>query len=152
MDCRILADTMIQIVEKIFDATAKGVKVALPRSTMLHCMPDPTGLLRPGQVHLNFSQPLKAEDRIYTVLHGFSGLVARLPALGAADIQRVNFVFKPELAHLTDVVIFPVRGPRPLASKLQVRSSDAKEKHCLADCDRAATTMETRCGCAGSPH
>lgn len=45
-------------------------------------------------------------------------LVARSPAHFVSDIQRVKTVCKPELADLTDVVVFPRKGNVPLVEKL----------------------------------
>lgn len=46
-------------------------------------------------------------------------LVARHHTLRRSDIQKVHAVYKEELSHLTDIVVFSSQGRFPLAGKLQ---------------------------------
>jgi hypothetical protein len=46
-------------------------------------------------------------------------LVARHPSLRCSDMQKVRAVYKEELSHLTNVVVFLSKGSVPLAQKLQ---------------------------------
>ncbi|KAK5020087.1 hypothetical protein LTR60_000845, partial [Cryomyces antarcticus] len=57
--------------------------------------------------------------KFYNVLQGREILIARHPTLRRSDIQKVRAVFKEELSHLIDVVVFPNTGNFPLAGKLQ---------------------------------
>lgn len=45
-------------------------------------------------------------------------LVARYPMHRPSDVQKVRAVYRPELASIQDVVVFPSRGGFPLAEKL----------------------------------
>ena len=88
-------------------------------STSVWCVPDPYGILEDGEVQLNFSEPWICQDgRPLTTLWGLDCLVYRSPGYLPSDAQRVKGVFHPELAHLLNVAIFPVKGRLPLASKL----------------------------------
>jgi hypothetical protein len=81
---------------------------------------DPAGCLKPGEVHVNFSASFRDPvTKVQFQRLNMDGLVARNPAMAAWDIQRVRFVCRPELEHLTDLVVFPSVGTRPLSSKLQ---------------------------------
>ena len=42
-----------------------------------------------------------------------------MAACRRSDIQKLRAIAHPKLAHLTDVIVFPVRGEYPLAGKLQ---------------------------------
>ena len=44
--------------------------------------------------------------------------MSRNPIIHNSHIQKVRFVHSEALAHFKDVVVFPSRGPRPLAGKL----------------------------------
>ncbi|KZZ92303.1 RNA-dependent RNA polymerase [Ascosphaera apis ARSEF 7405] len=86
-------------------------------STYAFCIADPYGVLEPGEVHLGFSRAW--EDGFFgTELDDIDVLVARLPAHVPTDIQKRRAVYKRELAHLKDVMVFPTTGDIPLASEL----------------------------------
>jgi hypothetical protein len=46
-------------------------------------------------------------------------VVTRHPALRGSDVQKVRAVFKPQLEHLYDVIVFPSKGIFPLAERMQ---------------------------------
>ncbi|KAK5708554.1 hypothetical protein LTR17_020587 [Elasticomyces elasticus] len=115
-----LKKQVLDAAEHVFNSKAKRFKVRLSKSTSLLGVPDMTGTLKPGEVHIMLSQPLKdkVSGEIWSSLHGLDILIARNASLRNADIQKIRCVYKPELAHLRDVVVFSIHGPRPLASKL----------------------------------
>ncbi|KJX92467.1 RNA polymerase-like protein [Zymoseptoria brevis] len=122
--CPYLARDVIDLVKYTFDLKQRNFKIRLGRSTTLMGIADPKGCLEPGEVHVNFSAPFidpvtKEQFQNLSSPEVKYGLVARNPAMAAWDIQRIRFVYKPELKHLTDLAVFSSRGPRPLASKLQ---------------------------------
>jgi hypothetical protein len=82
---------------------------------------DPVGVLRPGEVHIQFSTPFADEftGSSYRNLNGLEVLLSRQPACRRSDIQKVRAVSVPELSHLVDVIVFPIQGEYPLAGKLQ---------------------------------
>lgn len=89
----------------------------MPRSTFVYGIADPYGCLGPSEIHFVSSNIFPEE--MSPILHDVEVLVARHPALRRSDIQKVKAVFRQELRHLTDVVVFPTRGSMALASKLQ---------------------------------
>jgi len=96
------------------------LKVPLSKSTNVYGIADPCGVLAPGEVHMEFSSLF--EDKLtgsrFRALEG-DILVARQPACRRSDIQRVHAVYRKELSHLVDVVVFPAKGKFPLAGRLQ---------------------------------
>ncbi|KAF2642160.1 hypothetical protein P280DRAFT_449672 [Massarina eburnea CBS 473.64] len=97
------------------------LKVPLGKATFLYGIADPLGVLKPGEVHVDFSSPFVDEitGSTYRALNNIDLLVARQPACRRSDIQKVRAVKKSELAHLVDVVVFPSRGEYPMAGRLQ---------------------------------
>ncbi|KAK3716992.1 hypothetical protein LTR37_006047 [Vermiconidia calcicola] len=114
-----LSKLVLDLAKTIFERKMKYIQVRLPRSTMPFGIADPTGTLKPGEIHLAFSSPFRIEGTEWSI-NRLTGevLVARNPAARSSDIQKIKAVFRPELAHILDVVVFPARGPRPLADKL----------------------------------
>lgn len=103
---------LVQMKEKL--------KIRLGKSTTVFGIADPTGCLQPGEMHMAFSKTF-SDDKSGEAWSHLKGevLVARHPTLRQSDIQKVRAVYKEELSHLTDVVVFPSQGRFPLAGKLQ---------------------------------
>lgn len=118
-NCRHVASTTKIILKQYLDEVRSSFKMPLRNSTMLFGIADPKKVLRPGEIHVGFSRPFKDAQQSRTNLRGLQALVFRSPSLGAPDIPRVRCVYKEQLSHLNDVVVFPSVGPRSLASKLQ---------------------------------
>ncbi|KAF2843536.1 hypothetical protein M501DRAFT_924191 [Patellaria atrata CBS 101060] len=116
-----LAADMISLVETHLTKLKQSLSLQVSRSTYTMGVADPLGVLQPGEIHLAFSKTFVDEvnQESYQFLKDVDVLVARHPALRRSDIQRVQAVYKIELAHLVDVVVFPSTGSFPLASKLQ---------------------------------
>ncbi|CAK1361982.1 putative RNA-dependent RNA polymerase SHL2 [Cercospora beticola] len=126
-----LAASVKLLAANYFQLKNKSFKIELPKSTTLwgiaepssHHMKgivDPSGSLKPGEVCVVFEEAFDAGlgNRV-TLLNDVNLLVARNPALGPSDIQKVRAVFKPHLAKYAGTIIFSARGKRPLANKLQ---------------------------------
>jgi hypothetical protein len=79
---------------------------------------DFTGTLEEGEVHLSFSTKFHVDGFSDTCLEEMDILVARNPAHFPSDIQRVRAVSKPKLRKLKDVIVFSMKGSRPLADLL----------------------------------
>lgn len=82
---------------------------------------DPLGVLKPGEIHVQFSSWFydEASDTRYLCLDDMDVLVARQPACRRSDLQKVRAISHPKLGHQLDVVVFPTKGQYPLAGKLQ---------------------------------
>ncbi|KAK5685052.1 hypothetical protein LTS10_003127 [Elasticomyces elasticus] len=111
---------VLDSAEHIFTLKAKRFKIRLSKSTSLLGIPDVTGKLRPGEVHLQFSRPWPdpVSGEMRSSLNGLDVTVARNPSMDGSDIQKLRGVSCTELAHLYDVMVFSIHGPRPQAGKL----------------------------------
>lgn len=94
--------------------------IEVPLSTYAFCIADPYGVLKPDEVHLGFSNNWQAGGFAFedNLLDGMDVLVGRLPAHLPSDIQRRHAVWKPELRHFKDVIVFSTQGNMPLAHML----------------------------------
>ena len=115
-----LKEILFQCISGFCQRLAEKADVIVGRSTYAFMIADPTGTLEEDEVHLAFSNSFHdpASDFDDTMLHDLNVLVARLPAHLPSDIQKVRAVFKPELKTYRDVIVFPSKGSRSLASKL----------------------------------
>lgn len=108
---RCLVDTLNRYVNECH--------VPVPLSTYAYCIADPYGVLEEDEVHFGFSSQWKDcpefEDAI---VDGVDILVGRNPAHCPWDIQRRKAVWKQDLRHFKDVIVFPTKGDTPLASLL----------------------------------
>jgi hypothetical protein len=117
---RYLAKCIEQVVKLwLFEVRSK-LKIHLGKSAMALGVADPTGCLKPGEIHMAFSETFRDEvsGEVWSHLRG-EVLVARHPSLRCSDMQKVKAVYKAELSHLTDVVVFHSRECVPLSHKLQ---------------------------------
>ncbi|KAF3039373.1 hypothetical protein E8E12_006968 [Didymella heteroderae] len=118
---QVLAKNVCRFINKLHLRQESKLKTPLGKATYLYGVADPLGILKPGEVHVQFSSSFVDEvtDEKYLSLKGHNLLVARQPAIRNSDIQKVRAVNYPELSHLVDLVVFPSVGPFPLAGKLQ---------------------------------
>ncbi|KAE8374230.1 RNA dependent RNA polymerase-domain-containing protein [Aspergillus bertholletiae] len=107
-----LIDLLNQYVEQLH--------IEVPLSTYAFCIADPYGVLKEDEVHFGFSSNWRDPQGQFedNILDGMDVLVARLPAHLPSDIQRRRAVWKPELRHFKDVIVFPTVGTTPLAHML----------------------------------
>ncbi|KAK2798086.1 hypothetical protein FQN51_007905 [Onygenales sp. PD_10] len=117
MELPYLTELFKGILKSYLDDLFDNVRITVMQSTFAYCIADPLGVLEPGEIHLGFSRVW--EDGVTgTELHETDVLVTRLPAHLASDIQKRKAVYKSELRHFKDVVIFPTTGDYPLAGML----------------------------------
>ncbi|KAK5116442.1 hypothetical protein LTR62_007990 [Meristemomyces frigidus] len=118
-NCRFLANQILDLGRLVLQPKAKHLRSTLNASTLLKGIPDPYGVLEPGEVFLGFSSPLSdpLTGQQWSQISG-DVLISRHPGMGSWDVQKARAVVHPELAHLHDVIVFSTRGRRPLASKL----------------------------------
>lgn len=99
------------------------MKITVPQSAYAFMTVDFSGVLEEGEVHLAFSRGSECDTTApngisRNELHGHDVLVARAPAHFPSDVQKVRAVFRPELGHLQDMVVFSRKGNTPLADLL----------------------------------
>ncbi|KAH7029191.1 RNA dependent RNA polymerase-domain-containing protein [Microdochium trichocladiopsis] len=103
--------------KQMCDKLRNDLKITIGKSTYAYMTVDFAGVLGPNEVHMCFSTFNDGENDRHD-LDGRDILVGRCPAHLPSDIQKVKAVFKPELRHLRDVIVFPQSGNAPLADKL----------------------------------
>jgi hypothetical protein len=114
-----IATRVTMVFRQIMQAISIKYKIEVPQSCTITCVPDPTGLLKPGEVSLQLSSRRtdeKTKVRVGQILGDV--LVTRNPCGLRSDIRKVKAVDCPALRMYTDVIIFPVVGERSLASEL----------------------------------
>ena len=116
-----LAECLRQFVTLQQISKEISLRTPLGKSTYLFGVADPIGVLKPGEIHVQFSTSFidKMTGHHYRHLNNMEVLVARQPACRRSDVQKAHAIVRPELDHLVDVVVFPSRGEYPLAGKLQ---------------------------------
>ncbi|OQV03568.1 hypothetical protein CLAIMM_08594 [Cladophialophora immunda] len=124
---RLLSDYMTDYMDKMW--------IQIPHSTAVFCAPDPLGVLAPGEVYLGSSSSIThpVTGLRENTLEGLELLVARNPAHLASDMQKCRAVYKHELRHYKNVILFPQRGTVPLASLLSGGDYDGDVVTCIWD-------------------
>ena len=117
-ELKFLRELVYKVAKRRQEKLQEKLKVQVPRSTYAYMVVDFSGLLQENEVHIGFSSRFLSDGESKTLLHGIPILVARAPAHFPSDIQKVKAVYKPELSHLTDVIVFPSQGNVPLADLL----------------------------------
>ncbi|KAK2469549.1 hypothetical protein H9L39_18820 [Fusarium oxysporum f. sp. albedinis] len=113
--------------------TKLHIKIAKSTSALMTI--DFQGALAPNEVQLCFSPAFDDGQQTLDDLGGFDVLVGRCPAHLPSDIQKVNAVFKPELRHFKNVIVFSSLGDEPLANKLSGGDYDGDEAWVCWDAD-----------------
>ncbi|KAK6713088.1 hypothetical protein SNK05_007542 [Fusarium graminearum] len=122
-------------MESQWKNTKEKMRIEISQSTWALMVVDFQGVLGPDEVQLCFSSPFNDGFEKRYDLEGFDVIVARCPAHLPSDIQKVKAVFKPELRHLKDVVVFPFIGQEPLAGKLSGGDYDGDKAWICWDSD-----------------
>ncbi len=103
---RLLSNVAASTVERL----GERARIPVDRSRWLLVVADPTACLKVGQAFVHPSslpQPLKGRV-----------IIARNPCHLPSDIQVVECVAEPRLAHIRDALVLPVNGPYPPAQLL----------------------------------
>lgn len=116
-----LARTLKRFVQQRQLWMEEKLRAPLGKATYLIGLADPLGVLKPGEVHVQFSKPFLDEygRNTYRNLAGEEVVIARQPACRRSDMQKMRAVSHTQLSHLVDVVVFSSRGMYPAAGKLQ---------------------------------
>lgn len=102
----------------LLDQYVNELHIEAPLSTYAFCIADPYVVLNPDEVHFGFSSNWQGDGFEDNLLDGMDVLVGRVPAYLPSDIQRRRAVWKPELRHFKDVIVFSTQGNMPLAHML----------------------------------
>lgn len=119
-DTPILHERVQGFLKRNIDRYLNKMQVRVPLSTSLFCIADPFGCLEPNEIHVGFSERWNDLENDFSEneLDGVEVLVGRSPALLPSDIQRRKAVFRDQLRHFKDVVVFSTKGDVPLADLL----------------------------------
>ena len=90
-------------------------RIMIPKSRLLFGVCDSMDVLREGECAVKVTMDGDGQPM---ALKGMEILVTRNPCLHPGDLQKFSVVDKPELSHLIDCIVFPVRGKRPSADMM----------------------------------
>jgi hypothetical protein len=116
--CSFLTDQIKAILGDHLSRHVERLHIKVPLSTYAFCIADPYKCLAPDEVHFGFSKNWDDLDFADIFLDGRDVLLARLPAHLPSDIQKRKAVWKKQLHHFKDVIVFPTTGNVPLADLL----------------------------------
>ncbi|KAJ5323313.1 RNA-directed RNA polymerase [Penicillium atrosanguineum] len=107
-------------LEYLLEQHVEELHIQVPLSTYAYCIADPYGVLQSDEVHFGLSTNWRDPNNEFldNMVTGRDVLVGRLPAHVPSDIQRRKAVWKNELRHFKDVIVFPTTGDVPLAHML----------------------------------
>ncbi|RAL12750.1 uncharacterized protein BO97DRAFT_477741 [Aspergillus homomorphus CBS 101889] len=109
-----------KVLKDVLERYEEELHIEVPLSTYAFCIADPYGILKEDEVHFGFSTNWRDGQGQFedTLLDGIDVLVGRLPAHLPSDIQRRRAVWRSELRHFKDVIVFPSVGDVALAHML----------------------------------
>ncbi|KAG2107049.1 RNA dependent RNA polymerase-domain-containing protein [Suillus discolor] len=107
------------VVTQVLDEYIEKFHIPVKESLEAYIIPDPYGVLEEGQIYFRSSE-LITDPESGTQMDIVTGsvLVWRNPTRLPSDVQKVTAVSHPKLANYFDVIVFPVKGERSLASYL----------------------------------
>ena len=115
-----LKDQILRLVKQELSklVNKKGVekcRIMIPQSRLLFGVCDSMNVLKEGECAVKVTMDGDGQPM---AIKGMEILVTRNPCLHPGDLQKFSVVEKPELSHLTDCIVFPVRGKRPSADMM----------------------------------
>ncbi|KAG1840300.1 RNA dependent RNA polymerase-domain-containing protein [Suillus subalutaceus] len=107
------------VVTQVLDDYIEKFHIPVKESLEAYIIPDPYGVLEEGEIHFRSSE-LITDPESGTQMDTVTGsvLVWRNPTRLPSDVQKVTAISHPKLANYFDVIVFPVKGERSLASYL----------------------------------
>ncbi len=93
---------------KLEEKKVDRMRVLIPFARTVFGVADPSGKLEYGECYF---RPV-VRNAARTLINGHV-VVARNPCYHAGDIRVLKVVDIPELAHLVDCIVFPIKGKRP---------------------------------------
>ncbi|KAJ7731214.1 RNA dependent RNA polymerase-domain-containing protein [Mycena metata] len=123
-----LSKKLHSFIKSTMEAFLTRYRIPLVTSLEAFIIPDPTGLLKEGEVFYKSSREPNGALRAQVV-------VGRYPMRESSDMQKVTAVDIPELAQYLDVLVTSIRGSRSLASLLAGGDTDGDEAIIIRDPD-----------------
>lgn len=84
-------------------------RIMIPKSRLLFGVCDSKDTLREGECFVQVT--LEGDGRAMTLANA-EVIVSRNPCLHPGDVRKFKAVFRSELQHLVDCIVFPTRGKR----------------------------------------
>lgn len=115
-NCELLYEIMTAFRRRVLRElmTRARIPIGLEDGCVVIGVLDEAKVLEPCEIFLQYSHPVTGE---IVVVQG-PVVVGRSPCLHAGDLQPLTAVYRPELRHLVDVVVFSQKGKRSLPSML----------------------------------
>ncbi|KAF4602055.1 hypothetical protein EYR40_005257 [Pleurotus pulmonarius] len=115
----VLKEKLEKVIKPAIKRHIQSYRIDVPMSLTAFIIPDPFGILQPGEVYFKAShQNLASPSGIDTDLILGDVLITRHPCKLPTDTQRWKAVNHPQLSHLVDVIILPILGSRRAADFL----------------------------------
>ncbi|KAI0829054.1 RNA dependent RNA polymerase-domain-containing protein [Trametes gibbosa] len=129
-----LYDKLKKITTDVIEDVIRDFHVTVPLSAEAFIVPDPFGVLKPGQIHFKSSENLKPalEDLHPNIVLG-EVLIYRNPNRLPSDVQKVTAIAHEALSDYTDVIVLPTQGPCSFASMLAGGDYDGDVCVCIYD-------------------
>eukprot|EP01103_Thecamoeba_quadrilineata_P016924 TRINITY_DN5823_c0_g1_i1.p1 TRINITY_DN5823_c0_g1~~TRINITY_DN5823_c0_g1_i1.p1 ORF type:complete len:1193 (-),score=162.72 TRINITY_DN5823_c0_g1_i1:244-3822(-) len=126
-----LRDQIERVQEEKLAYLKEKAKIPVKKSRRLFGVADPFGVLEEGQIYLQITlySPTSPGAVRTTESCTITGTVAlcRNPALHPGDVRLAKAVDIKELSHLQDVVVFSIKGSRPMQDMLSGGDLDGDE-------------------------
>ncbi|KAI8887759.1 RdRP-domain-containing protein [Backusella circina FSU 941] len=130
----VVASRITRIFQNVIQQITTKYRIEVAQSCTVTCIPDPTGTLESSEVFLQLSSRRKDEKTgIRSGIILGDVVVTRNPCGLKSDVQKVKAIDCPELRMYTDVIVFPIKGKRSLASKLSGGDYDGDIVFCCWD-------------------
>ncbi|KZT06039.1 uncharacterized protein LAESUDRAFT_680055 [Laetiporus sulphureus 93-53] len=109
--CRILAEKLREVTKKAVDAYVNKFHISVPMSCTAFVVPDPCGVLEPGQVHIksSYRNLTDRSGRPTEIVLG-EVLLTRHPCKVPTDVQKAVAVMHPQLFSYVDVIVVSTKG------------------------------------------
>ncbi|KAF9812816.1 hypothetical protein IEO21_05963 [Rhodonia placenta] len=108
--CPVLAAKLKEVVKRAINSYVRRYRVDVPQSCTAYIVPDPLGVLEPGQVHIKSSRRnLVDQDGRPTDIVLGEVLVTRHPCKVPTDVQKVTAVFNQKLSSYVDVIVVSIK-------------------------------------------
>ncbi|KAF4447211.1 hypothetical protein F53441_9259 [Fusarium austroafricanum] len=115
-------------------------RIFVQKSRLLFGVCDALDVLREGEVAVKVTME---ENGLPHALKNTEVTVIRNPCLHPGDWQKFKVVERPELAHLTDCIVFSTRGKRPAADMMSGGDLDGDTFFVCWDPDLVPSTIST---------
>ncbi|KAI8374113.1 RNA dependent RNA polymerase-domain-containing protein [Radiomyces spectabilis] len=138
-----VAHKVTQVFRDIMHSVTTKYKIEIQQSCTVTCIPDPLGVLNEDEVYLHLStRTIQDKANVCAGLVLGNVIVTRNPCGLKSDVQKVRAVDCPSLRMYTDVIVFPTKGERSLASKLGGGDYDGDLIFCCWD-ERIVTPFQS---------